>query len=209
MNMILMKFCGILAGICTTGALVPQVYRLIKLRSAAEIAIGFLAVYGVGLGLFWLYGFRHGALVFEAAQIATALLVITMVVLTVMYGDISARVGGAVVSLMMLIPAAAYLFDVNTEAVGTVAAILASISLLPQVLRIARVKSADELSWTYLATFGIGVTLWFIYGLALQAPPIYVPQAVSGVLVAVILVLKLRSTAPLRWRATVDVAPQD
>ena len=188
--MILMKFCGIIAGICTTGALVPQVYRLVKLRSAAEIATGFLAAFGVGLGLFWVYGFRHDALVFQVAQLATALLVITMVLLTVVYGDTSPRVGAAVISLMFLIPATAYLLDVNTEAIGTVAAILASTSLLPQVLRTARLKSAHELSWMYLVTFGLGTTLWFIYGLALHAPPIYVPQVVTGVLIAITFVLK-------------------
>jgi hypothetical protein len=48
--MILMKFCGIIAGICTTGALVPQVYRS-KLRSATEIAIGVLEAYSVGVVL--------------------------------------------------------------------------------------------------------------------------------------------------------------
>jgi MtN3 and saliva related transmembrane protein len=200
--MIIMKFCGIIAGICTTGALVPQVYRLAKLRSATEIAIGFLAAYGVGLGLFWLYGFRLDALAFQAAQIATALLVISMILLTVAYGDISPRAGAAVISLMLLVPAAAYLLDVNTGIIGTAAAMLASASLLPQVLRTVRLNSANELSWMYLATFGLGVALWFIYGLALHAAPIYVPQVITGVLVAVTIVLKVRSTALLRWRIT-------
>ncbi|MBV9139591.1 MAG: hypothetical protein JO115_01485 [Pseudonocardiales bacterium] len=188
--MILMKFCGIIAGICTTGALVPQVYRLAKLRSAAEIAIGFLAAYGIGVGLFWVYGLRRDDLTFQVTQLATALLIVAMVLLTVAYGDTSSRMGAAVISLMISIPAVACLLDVNTGLIGTVAPILASTSLLPQVLRIVRLNSAHELSWMYLATFGLGVTLWFIYGLALHAPPIYVQQVVTGVLIAVTVVLK-------------------
>jgi MtN3 and saliva related transmembrane protein len=188
--MSLMTVCGIIAGICTTGALVPQVYRSAKLRSATEIAIGFLAVYGFGVGLFWVYGFRHDDLTFQVAQLATALLVVAMILLTVAYGDTSSRAGTAVISLMILIPAAAYLLDVNAEAICTVAAILAAISLLPQVLRIARLKSADDLSWMYLVTFGLGTTLWFIYGLALHAPPFYVQQAVTDVFIAAMFVLK-------------------
>jgi uncharacterized protein with PQ loop repeat len=209
-KMILMKFCGVIAGICTTGALVPQVYRSAKLRSATEIAIGFLGVFGVGLGLFWVYGLRHDALAFQVAQLATALLVITMVLLTVAYGDTSPRAGAAVISLMISIPAAAYLLDVNTEVIGTVAAILASTSLLPQVLRTARLKSAHDLSWMYLVTFGLGTTLWLIYGLVLHAPPIYVPQVVIDVLIAATFVLKGMA---LRAEHTagdigVDVGPQ-
>jgi uncharacterized protein with PQ loop repeat len=186
----LMKVCVILAGICTTGALVPQVYRLAKLRSATEIAIGFLAVYGLGVGLFWVYGLRRDALAFQVAQLATELLIVAMVLLTVAYGDTSPRAGAAVISLMISIPAAAYLLDVNTGAIGTVAAILASTALLPQVLRTTRLKSANDLSWMYLVTFGLGTTLWLIYGLALHAPPIYVPQVVIDVLIAATFVLK-------------------
>jgi len=188
--MILMEFCGSLAGICTTGALVPQVYRLARLRSAAEIAIGFLAAFGVGVGLFWVYGFRRDDLTFQVVQLATELLIIAMVLLTVAYGDTSSRAGAAVISLIISIPAAAYLLDVNTGLIGTVAAILASTSLLPQVLRTVRLNSAHELSWMYLLTFGFGTTLWFIYGLVLHAPPIYVPQIVTGVLITATVVLK-------------------
>jgi uncharacterized protein with PQ loop repeat len=70
--MILMEFCGIIAGICTTGALAPQVYRSAKLRNTAEIAIGLLAAFDIRLGLFWIYGPRHDALEFRVTQLEPA-----------------------------------------------------------------------------------------------------------------------------------------
>jgi MtN3 and saliva related transmembrane protein len=167
--MSLVKFCGIPAGICTTGALASQMYRLAKLRSAAEIAISFLA--GNGVGLSWAYGLRHATLAFQVTQVAAALIVISIALLTVAYGGISPH-----------------------------AAILAPAALLPQVFRTARPSGAHKLSRIYLVTFSLGVTLWFIYGPALHAPPIYVPQVASGVLVAVTFVLEVRSTVPSRWQ---------
>lgn len=125
-----------------------------------------------------------------------------MVMLTVAYGDTSPRTGTAVISLILSIPAAVYLLDVNTGVIGTVAAILASSAMLPQVLRTARLKSAHDLSWVYLATFGLGTTLWLIYGLLLHAPPIYIPQVIIVTLLAATSVLKVRSSA---WRTGVPV----
>lgn len=79
-----------------------------------------------------------------------------------------------------------------TEWTGYCAAILTTLSFLPQVLKICRTKRADDISAPAFAAFGLGVVLWLIYGVALQSRPIMFANSVTLILVALILVLTLR-----------------
>ena len=52
----LKELLGFIGGLLTTGGLVPQVWRLFKLKSAHEISLTFVSLFVVGV-LFWLsYG---------------------------------------------------------------------------------------------------------------------------------------------------------
>lgn len=82
-----------------------------------------------------------------------------------------------------------------TDLAGYCAAILTTVSFLPQVLKIWRTKRADDISTAAFAAFGLGVLLWLIYGLALRSWPIILANAVTLVLVLFILVLTLRYRA--------------
>ncbi len=51
---------GFFGGLLTTGGMVPQVWRLYKLRSAREISLTFNSLYIIGI-MFWLsYGILLG-----------------------------------------------------------------------------------------------------------------------------------------------------
>ena len=51
---------GFFGGLLTTGGMVPQVWRLYKLRSAREISLTFNSLYIIGI-MFWLfYGITYG-----------------------------------------------------------------------------------------------------------------------------------------------------
>ena len=79
-----------------------------------------------------------------------------------------------------------------TESIGSVAAICTTISFVPQLLRVWRRKSADDISLTMFLLFSFGVALWLIYGLRVGSGPVIAANAVTLVLALAILILKLR-----------------
>jgi MtN3 and saliva related transmembrane protein len=76
--------------------------------------------------------------------------------------------------------------------IGSVAGALTTIAFWPQLRRTWKTRSADDVSLAMLLTFTTGVFLWFVYGWLLNAWPIIVTNAVTFLLTASILVLKLR-----------------
>jgi len=78
------------------------------------------------------------------------------------------------------------------ELVGGIAAVLTTISFLPQVLKAWRSRSARDVSLAMLLLFLAGVLLWLCYGLALESLPLILANAVTAVLILAILAAKLR-----------------
>lgn len=71
---------GSVAAICTTGAFVPQVLRVWRLKSAREISLATFVVFAVGTFAWLVYGLFIGSLPVIAANAATFALAVTMVV---------------------------------------------------------------------------------------------------------------------------------
>jgi MtN3 and saliva related transmembrane protein len=84
-------FVGLVAAACTTGAFVPQVARLWRLKSAAEISLATFLVYSIGTSLWLVYGLEIGSLPVIAANGATVVLSLTMVALKLVYGRAEGR----------------------------------------------------------------------------------------------------------------------
>jgi MtN3 and saliva related transmembrane protein len=81
---------------------------------------------------------------------------------------------------------------VSAEWLGTIAATLTTVSFLPQAIRTIRTRETHAISlWMYLL-FVVGIACWFGYGLALGSWPMIVSNAITFVLAATILALKLR-----------------
>jgi MtN3 and saliva related transmembrane protein len=78
------------------------------------------------------------------------------------------------------------------DVLGFAAGSLTTVSFLPQVVKIWRTKSADDLSLGMLALFGSGVLLWLVYGIATFAVPVIVANAVTLALSITVIGLKLR-----------------
>lgn len=74
---------------------------------------------------------------------------------------------------------------------GFVAGTLTTLSFVPQVVKTARTRRCDDLSLGMLLAFGTGVALWLAYGIWLRALPIIVANAVTLVLIAAMLAMKL------------------
>ncbi|HWH83401.1 MAG TPA: SemiSWEET transporter [Burkholderiaceae bacterium] len=82
-----------------------------------------------------------------------------------------------------------------TDSLGYAAAILTTASFMPQAWLTFRTRDVSGISLAMYSVFTLGITLWLIYGLLLQAWPIVVANAVTLALAASILAMKLRLTA--------------
>lgn len=76
--------------------------------------------------------------------------------------------------------------------IGLLAGTLTTIAFIPQLQQTWRTRSANDVSLGMLLTFIIGVFLWLIYGLMLDALPIILANLITLVLTLAILILKVR-----------------
>ena len=77
-------------------------------------------------------------------------------------------------------------------ALGLVAATLTTCSFVPQLTRVVRTRSAEDLSYGMFGAFSLGVLLWLVYGVLRDDLPVIVSNAVTLALSVAILVLKIR-----------------
>ncbi len=80
----------------------------------------------------------------------------------------------------------------NLEWLGVVAATCTTLSFVPQAAKTIRTRDTSGISlWMYLV-FTIGIGFWFGYGIVLASWPMIVSNAITFVLSATILGLKLK-----------------
>lgn len=80
------------------------------------------------------------------------------------------------------------------------AAVLTMFSFIPQVVKIARTKSASDVSLITLVQLSCGVFLWLLYGFHLKDAIIIIANAVTlvSLLIAIYLFFKFREKRVLR-----------
>ncbi len=76
--------------------------------------------------------------------------------------------------------------------IGFAAACLTTVSFVPQAWHTFRTKDVSGISLSMYACFTLGVFLWLVYGLLMDAWPIVVANAVTLALATAILLMKLR-----------------
>jgi MtN3 and saliva related transmembrane protein len=79
-----------------------------------------------------------------------------------------------------------------SEIVGYGAAILTTSSFVPQALHTFKTKDVRGISLTMYGTFVVGITLWLVYGLLLNAWPIVLANTITLTLALAILAMKLK-----------------
>ena len=87
------------------------------------------------------------------------------------------------------------------ELVGYVAAVLTTVSFVPQAWHTFRTRDVSGISLGMYSVFAIGVALWLVYGLLLAAWPIVAANAVTLALAVAILGMKLHYREPGRGRS--------
>ena len=75
--------------------------------------------------------------------------------------------------------------------IGLLAGTLTTLAFVPQLILVYRTKHAKDISYAWLASFALGITLWEVYGLLIWSWPIILANAITLVLVVCILVLKV------------------
>jgi MtN3 and saliva related transmembrane protein len=76
---------GFAAALCTTVAFVPQLLRVLKLRSARDISLGTFLLFSVGVFLWLLYGIYTGSRPVIASNVATLGLSLSILFLKIRY----------------------------------------------------------------------------------------------------------------------------
>lgn len=78
------------------------------------------------------------------------------------------------------------------DILGYLAAILTTISFVPQALLIIKTKNTKGISLPMYIIFTTGVLFWLIYGIANQIVPVIIANMVTFVLAAIILRFKFK-----------------
>ena len=80
----------------------------------------------------------------------------------------------------------------DAQIVGYVAAVLTTISFIPQVLQVWRSKHTKDISLGMYSIFTIGVAFWLIYGILLGSWPIIIANSITILLAGFVLGMKLK-----------------
>lgn len=80
------------------------------------------------------------------------------------------------------------------EIIGYIAATLTTVSFLPQAILTIKTKDTESLSLSMYSVFTLGVFFWLIYGLYLSDKAIIIANAITFMLAALILYVKLCNT---------------
>ena len=79
-----------------------------------------------------------------------------------------------------------------TAIIGNIAALLTTISFLPQAIKTIKTKDTGSLSFPMYLLFVTGVALWLIYGTLNNQMPIIIGNLVTLVLAGIILAFMVK-----------------
>lgn len=82
--------------------------------------------------------------------------------------------------------------NTTASAVGYAAAILTTISFVPQVLKVWRTRSARDVSLGMYSLFTLGIFTWLVYGALIESWPVILANFVTLVLAGMVLAMKLK-----------------
>ena len=78
------------------------------------------------------------------------------------------------------------------DGIGYTAATMTTVSFVPQLLRVVKLRSARDVSLGMFLIFTMGTAFWLLYGLMARSFPVALANSVTFLLSLAILVLKLK-----------------
>ena len=80
----------------------------------------------------------------------------------------------------------------SVELLGFVGGALITFGLVPQVVRVWRLKSAQEISLLFTVLFIIGAVCWLVYGIVLRLSPVILWNSICLCLMFALLYAKIK-----------------
>lgn len=78
------------------------------------------------------------------------------------------------------------------EAIGACAALITPLGWVPQVVKLARERKADDISLAATSAIAAGVALWAVYGVLIGSWPVIIANILTLLFVGAIVLMKLR-----------------
>ncbi|PPD13725.1 MAG: hypothetical protein CTY25_10665 [Methylobacterium sp.] len=78
------------------------------------------------------------------------------------------------------------------ELIGAIAATITTLCWVPQAIKVIRTRDTRSLSLIMYVMLTLGIGLWLVYGLLIMSWPLIGANAVTFVLVLIILGMKIR-----------------
>ena len=79
-----------------------------------------------------------------------------------------------------------------TEYIGLIAGLVVTCSLVPQIMRVFRLKSAREISMLFTSLLLLGMVLWLVYGIMQGLFPVILWNVIGALLTMTLLVAKVK-----------------
>lgn len=76
--------------------------------------------------------------------------------------------------------------------IGMLAAVLSTVSFMPQALQAFKTKHTKDISLATFLVLSIGILLWLIYGILIGELPVILANSVTLVLSLAILIMKIK-----------------
>lgn len=76
--------------------------------------------------------------------------------------------------------------------IGTIAGILTSVSMIPQLIKVLKEKDVENLSWGMITVLLTGVSLWVVYGIMKDELPIILSNGFSVLVNTTLLIYYFR-----------------
>jgi MtN3 and saliva related transmembrane protein len=80
----------------------------------------------------------------------------------------------------------------SSEILGLVAGVFTTFAVVPQIMRVYKLKSAREISAIFTSTLLLGVLIWLAYGIVLGLAPLIIWNSIGAVLNGWLLYAKFR-----------------
>ena len=79
-----------------------------------------------------------------------------------------------------------------TSIIGFIAAFFTTISYIPQLIKVMRSKSTEDLSLTTFLLLFLGLCLWLVYGILLKNFPLIIANVITLFFISLILIHKIK-----------------
>jgi len=77
------------------------------------------------------------------------------------------------------------------DIIGFTAAVICSLSMTPQVIKIYRTKKTQDLSLSAFSVLATGLSLWFLYGVLIHSIPVIAGNAIGVSFTLYIIIMKI------------------